>query len=152
MAYVTPKTDWRVNISGGVYIGDFLNATDYARICDNITFLAQLISTSYGVTITLDTMPSRSVNSIPYAADFNAIESNIQKLCNALIIPDAWTGQKTWYANRAAPMVEDWNRWEATILALKNRVDYDANWVDFYTSDSELFLTSDGETFKVLEG
>ena len=150
MAYLTPKTDWTITISGGNYVGDFLNASDYTRICDNITYLALLINTQYGTSITLDPMASMTVNSIPYATDFNAIESNIQKLCSALVTPASWTGQKTWYANKPTPTVNDWNRWEATILGIKQRVDYDANWVGFITSDNEPFTDVVGNYFKVL--
>ena len=151
MPYLTPKTDWTVNISGGVYLGDFLNSADYTRICENITYLAQLLYTIYGITVTLDSMPSRAVGSIPYASDFNAIETNIQRMCNAWFTPSTLTGQKTWYNNKPSPKTDDWNRWESTIASIKARIDYDAQWVAFYTVNNEPFVDADGNNFKILD-
>lgn len=150
MAYSTPKTDWTITISGGIYVGDFLNASDYTRICDNITYLALVINSQYGKSIVLNPMTSMTVNSIPYASDFNAIEDNIELLCQNLTIPSTWTGKKTWYANKPTPTVGDWNRWEGTILELKKRIDYDAMWVGFTTADNEPFTDVNGNYFNVL--
>lgn len=151
MAYLTPKTDWAVRIVSGVYTGDFFNAADYNRIADNITYIAELAETLYSITITLETMRTMTPASIPYAEDFNALEANIQAVCDAVTMPASWSGQQTWYANGTAPLVSDWNRWEATVRDLKARIDYDARWVGFLTADDEVFITADGKEFKVLE-
>jgi len=150
MAYITPKIDWAVKVIGGIYTGDFLNVSDYERITGNIDYLAKLMQTIYGTAISLNPMPEKDVGSIPYASDFNAIEDNIDLLCQNLTLPSSWTGAKVWYANNPAPTVSDWNRWEQTILELKNRIDLDAVWEEFYTSDNEPFYCSDGQ-FMVLE-
>lgn len=151
MAYITPKTNWAVNIVGGVYTGDFFNAADYNRIADNIIYVAQLAEALYSVVIPLEEMQTMTAASIPYADDFNAIEANIQSICTAVTMPSSWTGQQTWYANGTAPLVADWNRWEATIRDLKARIDYDARWIGFLTADDEVFITADDEEFDVLE-
>ena len=152
MAYINPKTDWAIKVINGVYTGDFLNVSDYERITGNIDYLATVINNVYGKSIVLEPMPVRTVNSIPYASDFNALENNIELLCENLTVPSAWTEKKTWYANKPTPTVGDWNRWEGTILGLKERIDYDAQWTDFLTADNEPLYGSDGNEFMVLEG
>ena len=151
MAYITPKTNWEVRISGGVYVGDFLNASDYTRIIGNIDFIHDACEAAYGVTIPETSMPSRSINDIPLASDFNTIEDNIQSICENFFFPSTWTTKKTYYTNGQVPLVSDWNRWESTILAFKQRLDYDANWVGFITSDSENFIDANGDTFQVMD-
>jgi len=151
MAYITPKTDWAVRIVSGVYTGDFFNASDYNRIVGNILYVAELAETIYEIDLPLVSMRDMYPTSIPYAEDFNALELNIQTICAAVTTPASWTGQKTWYANGTVPLVADWNRWEATIRDLKNRVEYDARWTGFVTADDELFITADDKQFKVLE-
>ena len=151
MAYINPKTDWAIKVINGVYTGDFLNVSDYERIIGNIDYIAKLMQTIYGTVVSLNPMPDKAVNAIPYASDFNAIEDNIDILCQNLTMPSTWTGKKTWYANKPTPTVGDWNRWEQTILELKNRIDLDAVWEEFYTKDNEPFYGSDGQ-FMVLEG
>ena len=151
MPYITPKTNWEIRTSGGVYVGDYLNASDYTRIINNIDFIHDACEAAYGITISEVSMPSRSVNDVPLASDFNAIETNIQYLCESLFFPATWTTKKTYYNNGVTPLVADWNRWESTILAFKQRLDHDAQWVGFITSDSENFITSDGDTFQVME-
>ena len=151
MPYSTPKTNWEIRRTNtGAYAGDYLNASDYMRIVNNVAFLHDACQVIYRITIPETSMTSHTVNDVPLAADFNAIETNIQYICEKTFFPDSWSSKKTFYANGTAPGVDDWNRWERTIRAIKDRLDYDSQWIPFIDSDGLPFYTSDGAEFLVI--
>lgn len=123
MAYATPKTDWKAT--------DFFNTTDFIRIRDNLQFCNEWFKSHTWPFVALtDTQLTRGQNSLPTPQLINALESNLQRLHDAIGINFAtWQDSKTWYERldalyTANPDYTDWNRWEELAKCLKATIDY----------------------------
>lgn len=65
MAWITPKTDWYgVMSQDGDYTGDYFNATDFNRICGNLTWLRDNYpgTLSWWATVPSDITYGQSIN------------------------------------------------------------------------------------------
>lgn len=70
--WITPKTDWTSE--------SYFNSEDYNRIVGNITYLkAYLDALFYGLT-NISTMEEKTVKSLIYAKEINAIEASLEQL------------------------------------------------------------------------
>lgn len=121
MAWVTPKTDWKLQPvdSLGRYNGDWFRVADYERIKGNLEYLNERISAIFTTTAFIS-MPGQSVSDYPYYDRLNNIERNIDILKTALPFSPSLPATRTWYDMDVAPTVYDINRWESCCLTLYN--------------------------------
>ena len=109
MAWIEPKTDWKES--------DYFNATDYNRITGNIAYLKELAAklfTHYGID---DMGAPKDYSSMIYAREMNAIEQNLQKI-NVHGYGQNIGKANTYYAGKATPTYEDYNRIESACLMI----------------------------------
>lgn len=109
MAWIEPKTDWVAE--------DYFNTTDYNRINGNVAHLKAYLATLFKeVEISLSE-EEKTILSLPYAREFNAIENGLVALNDGTYGLDIGES-KTYKPNGNVPNFEDYNRLESATLAL----------------------------------
>lgn len=103
-----PKTDWKET--------DFMTATDYNRLVNNLLFLKDYIAKVYP-TSALDSMVSKNVLSGNYAEEFNAIENNIERI-NSQSYNFPIGLKKQYTENDYLPTYDEINRIESALLQI----------------------------------
>ena len=140
MAWTTPKTDWKVTIFNGVYIGDYFGYPDYNRIKGNIEYLAQMPEPS----ITISNMGAdKTVTDMIYPDEFNRFERNLDTIATAVGLD--YSAYPVFTANGNTPTFEDLNQIESFILYLYNVLSDSA----VYAIDTnELYAQANGRRAK----
>jgi hypothetical protein len=119
MAWVTPKTDWKVTKdSKGNYIGDYFNVEDYNRIKNNMVHIFEMASLTppdFGD----DKVCNLNTISPIYAREINAFENAIEYL--KMHVADLDTGDPTeYFQNGRAITYTELNRIESAQLKYYN--------------------------------
>jgi hypothetical protein len=123
MAWQTPKTDWAVHYdANGDYTGDYFNASDFNRIGENLSYLADEAE-SLRMHPSMPDIPTLSYSDFGKASYINALERGIDALLAAGVVNTGVPATKTWLANSAAPLYTDINRLEASCATLKGSLD-----------------------------
>ena len=109
MAWIEPKTDWKES--------DYFNAKDYNRFIGNLAVLKLLADELFQTVEILSMGEDKTYNSLIYAGEINAIESNLEILnLNTYAFP---IGEKMIYKdNGKTPLYSEFNRMESAILQL----------------------------------
>jgi len=128
MAYITAITNRTIEDVRNKTSKAYFNIADWERIYNNTFLTKNLAEILLSSGITLSTLSVPTITTIPTAANFNALLTNIETLRLA-VISESITGAQTeindaWEAGllKTAPDWEDANLWESTI---------DAIWVHF---------------------
>lgn len=152
MAWLNPKTNWEVKpLVDGMYQGDWFNYSDYNRIVSNLQHLHTLGQNILGIVFSISTMSPAVLNAFPKAVAFNTVEDSLYALTQNIYEPPTYPGKSTWLGNSAAPTYADLNRIEGAcdaIYAYLYSLIVEQAFVPF---GSDELLTSDGETFLVIE-
>ena len=129
MAWITPKTDWKVEYDeSGLFIGDFFNVGDYNRIKNNLTYLRDLAVEFIGVipVIPVGADKHYPINGSPdfdndnfFADEINMIEDGLEILDQAMPFVD-FGDKKTYYDNGQFIDYQELNRIESAELTLYN--------------------------------
>ena len=106
MAWQKPKTDWVAN--------DFFNCYDYNRWKNNIIYLKELSSSVYPNINLIDMGNDKSYSDIPYADEFNTLEENLERVCNATY-PFSFGEKQTFADNMPIIDFEEMNRIESAM-------------------------------------
>ena len=113
MSWITPKTNWKVTVVNGFYVGDYFGYTDYNRIKNNIMYLAQMPEPS----ITITSMgEDKTGGDMIYPDDFNHFERNLDTIATAVGV--TYRDYPHFFANGNTPTFEDLNRIESFCLVL----------------------------------
>lgn len=115
MAWSTPKTDWVAT--------DYVNATDYNRIVNNLLASQIQAIKLYGLVAFEPMTADKTYASLPHAEDWNAVERNLEVLNANTYQYDIGT-TKTFYANQAYITYAELNRIESAIARIKEQMDY----------------------------
>lgn len=119
--YRLPKTDWIAS--------DYFNYTDYSRIIDNVTEIKKNGDEIYSNIPAMQTMEVKSgYTAIPYADNWNAIDSNINALNFAIFGKSLEIA--TFSDNGYAPNYDVFNKWESVSARLFNHVIAQLNSLD----------------------
>ena len=127
MAWITPKTDWSEQYDdAGVYIGDFVNVSDYNRIKNNLLYLRELASSLVGRMPRIivgadkheidDAHPDWE-NDNYFADEWNLIEDALETIDDALRWID-FGEKQTFYDNGRFIDATELNRIEGASLKL----------------------------------
>lgn len=121
MAWMQPKTDWKVRYDeDGSYAGDYLNAEDFERIRQNIEYVTGEAQELY-FAIPDAGIPQVTNSSFGLASTIDSAEQTLRRLYDTAYKPEGVPEFKNWGANDFAPTFEDLNRWESlTELMHKN--------------------------------
>lgn len=140
MSWTTPKTNWKVTVANGVYIGDYFGYTDYNRIKENIEYLAQMPEPS----ITIASMGNnKALGNLIFPDEFNHFERNLDTIATAVGLE--YKDYPVFYPNGNTPTFDDLNQIESFILTLYEVLSGSA----VYAIDTnELYAVSDGERAK----
>lgn len=123
MAWQTPKTDWSVHYDDkGNYTGDFFNASDFNRIGENLSYLADEAK-SLQMSPSMPDIPTLTYGDFGKASYINSLERGIDALLAAGVVNTGVPATKTWLANSAAPLYTDINRLESSCAILKGSLD-----------------------------
>lgn len=127
--WIEPKTDWNMRYdTNGLFIGDFINVTDYNRIKNNLLYLrelaAQLIYNMPTIVVGADKhLPDNNNpdfdNDNFFADEFNMIEDALEILDDAIGWIDFGVKQ-TFYENGRMIGMDELNRIESAELTLYN--------------------------------
>lgn len=111
MSWTEPKTDWNAQ--------DRLNAGDYNRIKNNLTYLHELGTELYPSFSVADMGADKDVTGHYFASEFNALENNLEAINNGTYPRDYGTGQA--FADNG-PFIgyAELNRLESAILDIYN--------------------------------
>lgn len=113
MAWIAPKTNWKVTIVDGEYTGDYFGYLDYNRIKGNIEYLAQMPEPN----ITISYMGSNKVvGDLIFPDEFNHFERNLNTIATAVGMD--YSDYPVFYPNGNTPTFEDLNQIESFILRL----------------------------------
>lgn len=122
MAWVTPKTNWYGGVVGGVYEGDYFNATDYNRIKNNLSYLKDLTSSVYGAIDSFPTLGAdKNYTSYLYAEEINNLELALD-LINDSTVRLEIGDRAVFYANGNTIDYVELNRLESAILDLYENI------------------------------
>jgi len=113
MAWTTPKTDWKVTITDGVYTGDYFNYTDYNRIKNNIVYLASLPLPNVDI---YDMGGDKALGDMVYYYEFNDFQDNLRMIGQSAGV--AYENYRSFSANGNTPTFEDLNQIESFCLTL----------------------------------
>ena len=84
--WITPKTNWRGEFIGDVYVGDKFNATDFNRIKNNLSYLCELAVKMYDE-FTIHSLGSdRTPKDYFYADEINKLEENLNTMTSKNLI------------------------------------------------------------------
>lgn len=113
MSWITPKTNWKVTVVNGFYVGDYFGYTDYNRIKNNIIYLAQMPEPS----IPISSMGSdKVVGDLIFPDDFNRFERNLNVIASAVGVE--YEDYPEFFPNGNTPTFEDLNQIESFCLVL----------------------------------
>ena len=136
MAWTTPKTDWKVTVTDGVYTGDYFNYTDYNRIKNNIIYLASQPMPNVDIE---DMGGDKSLGDLIYSRDFNAFENNLALIGKAVGYP--YEDYPMFSANGNTPNFADLNQIESFCLdvydVLSGNIVYAIDVDDQFAVDTE---------------
>lgn len=118
MAWIEPKTDWKVSYdSDGNYTGDYFNFEDYNRIIGNLSYLKEMADALFLRFSVEDMGSEKAYESMIYAREINVIEDNLEVINQNTYGFDI--GDKvTYQANRGTPLWSELNRIEGACLLL----------------------------------
>lgn len=88
MPWMEPKTDWTPN--------DTYNFDDLNRVENNTADVAAFLESIQYKVPPLTVVTNRDKKSIDFISSINRVESNIEALKDAFIIPPGYQGKKTW--------------------------------------------------------
>lgn len=111
MGWTEPKTDWTAQ--------DRLNAGDYNRIKNNLTYLHELGTELYPSFPIADMGTDKDVTGHYFASEFNALENNLEVINNGTYPRDYGTGQ-TFADNGPFIGYAELNRLESAIIDIYN--------------------------------
>lgn len=113
MSWITPKTNWKVTVVNGIYVGDYFGYTDYNRIKNNIIYLAQMPEPS----IPISSMgEDKVVGDLIFADDLNRLERNLNVIASAVGVE--YEDYHEFFPNGNTPTFEDLNQIESFCLVL----------------------------------
>lgn len=155
MSYITPVTNRTSTDIIAKNSKAYFNITDWQRIYDNTFLTKSLAEILLSSNISVSTLTEPTITTIPTAANFNALLTNIETLRLAVaaesivgaqtVINDAWeTG-----LFKPAPDWEDANLWESTIDAIWQH--FGGNDLDVCLSLSANLTLLNGETLIVID-
>lgn len=105
-----PKTDWVAT--------DYVNIVDYNRIINNILHIYDMAEALFKSIERPILGDLATYTTIPYASNYNALESAIYALNSATYNLDHIGERKIYYANQSLPDYNDYNRIENAIYYL----------------------------------
>lgn len=119
--WITPKTNWRGEFIGDVYVGDKFNATDFNRIKNNLSYLCELAVKMYDE-FTIHSLGSdRTPKDYFYADEINKLEENLNTI-NSKSLKRSY-GVTPVYADNGNIMdFKELNRLESATLDLYNKL------------------------------
>ena len=119
--WITPKTNWRGEFIGGVYVGEKFNATDFNRIKNNLSYLCELAVKMYDE-FTIHSLGSdRTPKDYFYADEINKLEENLNTI-NSKSLKRSY-GVTPVYADNGNIMdFKELNRLESATLDLYNKL------------------------------
>ena len=138
MAWTTPKTDWKVTVTDGVYTGDYFNYTDYNRIKNNIIYLASQPMPNVDIE---DMGGDKSLGDLIYSRDFNAFEHNLDLIGKVVGYP--YKNYPMFSDNGDSPDFEDLNQIENFCLELYDVVN--GNFVYAIDTDDVFAVDTEGD-------
>lgn len=121
MAWITPKTDWTARYDGTIRIGDFLNASDYNRIKNNLQYLYDLAVTLYPFFEIENLGPDKIVGDYFYAEEMNTIEADLHVI-NTNTLNRNYGSVHTYSDAGYTPGYTELNRIESATLDLYDRL------------------------------
>lgn len=127
--WIEPKTNWGLHYDdNGVYIGDFINVTDYNRIKNNLLYLRELaLQLIYNIPVIVvgadkhlpDNNNPDFDNDNFFADEFNLIEDGLETLDDAIGWID-FGPKQVFYDNGRMIGMDELNRIETAELELYN--------------------------------
>lgn len=111
MSWINPKTSWSKS--------DYINASDYNRIKNNVEFIKELIQDEYDFPYE-DMGEDKSVNDYWYADEVNTICDNLDSMCEAL--GGDFSGKPMYSDNGATPTYAELNLIEKRTRDLYNQI------------------------------
>lgn len=122
MAWETPKTNWHgTTDASGNYVGDRLNAVDFNRIKNNLTYLRELAIKLYEEFSIVSLGADRTPVNYFYADEINQLEENLETV-NTKTLRRSYSSAPVYVDNGNTPDFNELNRLERAILDLYDRL------------------------------
>ena len=115
--WVIPKTNWKIHIENGEYLGDFFNIEDFNRLKNNLEHLKSLADSLYKEFLIIPIGEDRKYSDYLYADDINAIEDNLDTI-NEKTVNYPFGDKQTYSPNGVIMNTVELNRLEEAMLHL----------------------------------
>lgn len=126
-----PKTDWKAD--------DYFNYSDYTRIIENISEVKTKADKVFvNVPAMLNMESKTAYTAIPYADNWNAIDTNVRTLDRSIFNESLYAS--TFVENGYTPNYEVFNKWESVSARMYTHV------LSQYASMENLEITLGGAT------
>lgn len=126
MAWSQPKTNWKIEVVDGEYLGDFFNASDFNRIKNNLEHLRELAITLYEDFSIIPLGEDKKPSDYFYADEINIIEDNLA-IINEHTMNRDYGINPLYSPNEVIMDIEELNRIESATLDLYEKLTTEFN-------------------------